>query len=142
MSLRLSRRLRLTVDIVLAVVTASGVAWLWLDRGDAVDVATRGLLRQDVRLHAIAAVATIYVAGMLWFLHVRRAWRSHRNRVAGVATLCLVAFLVLSGYVLDYFTDEASHGVVARAHWLAGLVAVAVYLAHRWHGARTRSPIR
>jgi len=142
MSLRLSPRLRLTADIVLTTVAASGVAWLCLDRGEALDVAARGWLRQDVRLHAVAALATVYVAGMLWFLHVRRAWRSHRNRVAGVATLSLLAFLILSGYVLDYFTDETSHVVVARAHWLAGLVAVAAYLAHRWRGARTRPPIR
>jgi hypothetical protein len=142
MSLRLSPRLRRAVDVVLAVVTVSGIAWLWLDRGEAVDVAARGWLRQDVRLHAIAALATVYVAGMLWFLHVRRAWRSHRNRLAGVATFTLLAFLVASGYVLDYFTDEGSHALVARAHWVAGLLAFAAYLAHRWRGARTRPPIR
>jgi cation transport ATPase len=142
MSLRLTRRLRISVDVVLTLVSASGIAWLLLDRGEALDVAARGWLRQDVRLHAIAALATVYTAGMLWFLHVRRAWRSHRNRVAGIATFALIAFLVGSGYVLDYFTDETSHALIGRAHWLSGLVAVAAYLGHRWRGARTRPPIR
>jgi hypothetical protein len=138
MSLRLPRRQRVAVDTVLSLLVLSGIAWLLLDRPDALDPAPRWWLRQDVRLHALTALAFVYVAGMLWLVHVRRAWRSHRNRVAGVATFTFLLMLVVTGYALDYFVDDRSHAVVARAHWIAGLIGVVAYVAHRLRGARTR----
>jgi hypothetical protein len=76
--------------------------------------------------------------GTLWFMHVRRAWRSQRNRVAGSVFLALMATLIASGYALGYLTDERNHLVVARLHWISGLTAACVYLVHRWRGALTR----
>jgi cation transport ATPase len=142
MSLRLSRRQRFAIDTALALVALSGVAWLLLERPDALDPAPRAWLRQDVRLHAFAGLAVVYAAGMLWLVHIRRAWRSHRNRVAGVTTLVLLAWLVLTGYALGYFTDDATHVLVARAHWIAGLAAIAIYVTHRLRGAQTRTGSR
>ncbi len=138
MSLRLARRHRLGVDVVLGAVLVTGVAWLLLDGGDALDTARRLWLRNAVRLHALAAIATIYVLGTLWFMHVRRAWRTHRNRVAGVATAVAMTVLVATGYALDYLTGEASHLTVARVHWIAGLAAAVVYVVHRVRGASSR----
>lgn len=142
MSLRVPRRQRVAVDTVLSAVALSGVAWLLLDRPDALDAAPRWWLRQDVRLHALAGLAFVYVAGVLWLTHVRGAWRSQRNRVAGVATFALLLLLVASGYALGYFVDEGTRVLVARMHWVAGLAAVAAYIAHRLRGARTRSAPR
>ena len=138
MSLRLAYRHRLAVDLVLVLVLASGLAWLAIDRGDAMDAADRALLHATVRIHALAGLACIYVVGTLWFMHVRRAWRSHRNRLAGSTFLALMATLVASGYALGYLTDEGNHVGVARLHWIGGLVAASVYLVHRWRGSTTR----
>ncbi|MBS0319076.1 MAG: hypothetical protein JSR18_00920 [Proteobacteria bacterium] len=138
MSLRLARRHRLAVDCVLGAVLITGVAWLLLDGGDALDSERRLWLRNAVRLHALAALATVYLIGTLWFMHIRRAWRTHRNRVAGVATFVVLALLVATGYALDYLTGEAEHATMARMHWIAGLMAVAFYVVHRVRGAATR----
>ena len=138
MSLRLARRQRLAVDTALALLAVTGVAWLGLDRPDALDPAPRWWLRQDVRLHAFAALGFVYLAGMMWLLHVRRALRSHRNRAAGIATFALLLLIVASGYALDYFVDDATHALVARSHWIAGSIAVIVYVLHRVRGRRSR----
>ena len=138
MSLRLAYRHRLAIDCVLALVLVSGIAWLVLDRGDAMDVPDRGLLHATVRVHALVGLACVYVVGTLWFMHVRRAWRSRRNRVAGSAFLGLMAALAASGYALGYLTDETDHVVVARVHWIVGVAAACIYVVHRWRGARSR----
>jgi cation transport ATPase len=138
MSLQLAYRHRVAVDIVLALVLASGIAWLLLDRGETMDTADRAVLHTVVRIHALAGLGCVYVVGTLWFMHVRRAWRSHRNRVVGSAFLALMAVLIASGYALGYLTDEGNHLVIARLHWIAGLAAACVYLAHRWRGVTTR----
>lgn len=138
MSPRLARRHRITVDAVLALLAASGVAWLLLDRADALDPTPRWWLRQDVRVHALAGLAFVYLAGMLWLVHVRRAWHTRRNRVAGCVTFALLGLLTATGYALGYLVDEGSRTWVARFHWIAGLLALAVYVAHRFRGAATR----
>jgi cation transport ATPase len=138
-SLRLARRHRLAIDATLAALLVSGIAWLALDRDDAGD-AWRTVLHNDVRLHALAGLVIVYLVGTLWLLHIRRAWRSHRNRVAGVSTLSLMVLLVATGYALGYADAGASRAWIARAHWIGGLVAAAVYIAHRLRGAATRPP--
>ncbi len=138
MSLRLARGHRRAVDAVLALVAASGVAWLLLDQGDALAAGPRWWLRQDVRVHALAALATLFVAGTLWLAHIRRAWRARRNRLAGSFVVALLGALAGSGYLLGYFGDERAHAVIARIHWLGGLAATLVYVLHRLRGPRTR----
>jgi hypothetical protein len=138
MSLRLAYRHRLAIDIVLALVLASGIAWLLIDRGDTMEAPERALLHTAVRVHALAGLACVYVVGTLWFMHVRRAWRSQRNRVAGSLFFALMATLIATGYALGYLTGEGNHLAIARLHWIAGLVAACVYLVHRWRGPMTR----
>ena len=140
MSLRLAPRQRLSIDITLAVVFASGVAWLALDAGDAMSDTAREWLRNDVRVHALAGLACIWLVGTLWLVHIRRAWHNHRNRVLGSATFTLLVVLIATGYALGYLGGEAQRAWIARAHWILGLAGAVVYLAHRWRGPRTRPP--
>src|SRR5579864_1298096 len=139
MSVRLGRRHRLAIDATLAVLLATGVAWLLLDRDDASDAA-HALLRNDARVHAFAGLACVYLIGTLWLLHIRRAWRNRRNRTAGALTFGLTLSLVATGYALGYATGDVSHLLIARAHWIAGLACAAVYIAHRLLGPRSRPP--
>jgi hypothetical protein len=139
MSLRLARQHRWTIDLALGAVLVSGIAWLCLDRDDLTD-AWRPLLRQDVRVHALSGVVVVFLAGTLWFLHMRRAWRSHRNRVAGGATFVLLALLVASGFALGYSGGGDQRVWIARAHWLGGFAGAVVYVLHRLRGASTRPP--
>ncbi len=139
MSLRLGRRYRLAIDSVLVVVLVSGIAWLLLDRDDALDSGLRPWLRTAVRLHALAGLGCVYGVGTLWFIHVRRAWRSHRNRVAGITVFVLMTVLIATGYALGYLTDEGNHRLVARLHWIGGLLAALAYSVHRVRGAATRA---
>ena len=140
MSLRLAPRKRLAVDWTLGILLLTGLVWLATDRDDAGD-AVRAILRNDARLHAAAGLAIVYMAGTLWLAHVRRAWRSHRNRVAGTVTFALLALLVATGYALGYFGGEASRVWIARAHWIGGMACAVAYVAHRLRGAATRPPI-
>ena len=138
MSLRLARQHRWTIDIALGAVFISGIAWLWLDRDNAPDT-WHTWLRQDARVHVLAGLAIVFLVGSLWFLHVRRAWRSHRNRVAGATTFALVTLLVATGYALGYLDGEASRVWIARVHWIGGVACAIAYVTHRMRGAATRA---
>lgn len=140
---RITPRHRRFVDATLATLLATGVLWLLLEPGDsaeAMSVAARGAWRADVALHTLAGLAGLVALGTLWLVHIRRAWRSRRNRVAGTATLALFVALAVTGWALGYASLGMPHEAIARMHWIGGFVAAAVYLVHRWRGTRTRDP--
>lgn len=138
MSLRLSRRHRYAIDSVLALLLLSGLAWLGLDRGDALDVALGTWLRADTRVHAAAGLAIVFLVGTLWLVHLQPWWRSQRNRLPGALALAGLALMAVSGYALGYLVDEAGHAWMGRLHWIAGVAGAVCYVWHRVQGPRTR----
>lgn len=143
-SLRLGWRHRIAVDATLAAVLATGVLWLALDPGDsaeAISVGARRALKADAALHALAGLLALVALGTLWAVHIRRAWRSGRNRVAGSATFAILVGLAATGWALGYAGGAVAHDAIARAHWIGGIAGVAVYVTHRVRGPGTRPSV-
>lgn len=140
-SLRLGRRHRIAVDAALATILVTGVLWLALDPGDsaeAISAGARRVLKTDAALHALAGLLSMVALGTLWSVHIRRAWRSGRNRVGGSATFAAFVAMAATGWALGYAGGAVPHDTIAHIHWIGGLVGTAVYLAHRLRGAGTR----
>ena len=79
---RLTRRRRWTVYGVFGVLLLTGLAWLvqhfFTDDGGE----GGAVLAWSMKLHGAAAMASLYLFGMLWGPHIRNAWVRRRNRAA------------------------------------------------------------
>src|SRR2546422_7937554 len=99
-SIRLSRQNKIAFYTVLAVVFATGAAWAWLHyfaRGEN-DFGSSPAQTWTLTLHGLFAAASLLLIGWLLPLHIKFAWRAHRNRANGVFFISIVALLILSGY--------------------------------------------
>jgi hypothetical protein len=89
-----------------------------------------------VRVHGLAAFASLFVLGALAAAHIPQGWRiTHRRRRCGqrrTGTLLCVfgALLVLSGYALYYFAPEAVRPALGWAHAAAGAGMALLALVH------------
>ncbi|MGK6324866.1 hypothetical protein ACMGDM_17520 [Sphingomonas sp. DT-51] len=128
---------------VLAAVWASGAAW-WLlhhffQRNGAFGPEPSAAEPWALRLHGLAAMATVALLGWLGGVHVAPGWRARRRRRSGGALFGAGVLLSLSGYLLYYVADEDARAAVALAHWVVGLAALPLFLAHRWWRGSTRA---
>src|SRR5262245_60258928 len=75
--LQLSPRHRLALGAVSLCLLISGAAWLWVHRLDEAGRAgdsLRAFKPWLMKLHGYAALGFVFLFGMLWAGHVRRAW--------------------------------------------------------------------
>ncbi len=117
----------------LAIVAASGVAWLTLH-----DWLQWGWFAAEHRLlvvHGVAAALSLIVIGGLLPLHIRLAWRTRRNRMSGVGALAVMGLLGLSGLLL-YYGDEEWRDMVRWLHIGVGGLGIAAIPFHVWVGKR------
>jgi branched-subunit amino acid transport protein len=130
---RLGARREALVWTVLGVVWASGVAWLVVRYG----LRARGEFGELphplepwwMRVHGAAAMAALWLGGLLWAVHVLPAWRAHR-RISGIVLGVILATLAASGYLLYYLGDEGARSSVALVHWIVGLAVPLPFLVH------------
>ncbi|MBY9062862.1 hypothetical protein K7957_07955 [Sphingomonas yunnanensis] len=138
------RGLRRLAQAVLALVWASGAAWLvlhhWAQREGAFGPEPSQAEPWALRVHGVAATATVALLGLLYGVHVAPGWRARRRRWSGGALFASGVALALSGDLLYYLADEDSRAAVALAHWVVGLAALPLFVAHRWRRGHT-SPV-
>ncbi|KHK49756.1 transmembrane protein [Ralstonia sp. A12] len=138
---RLSRRRRWAVYGVFAVLLVTGLVWLALHFLD--DGSEGGMLALawSMKLHGAAAMAGLYLLGMLWGPHIRNAWVRRRNRAAGAVFGTLTAVLVLTGYALYYVNGELPRQSAEILHWVAGVVVCIALWVHILIGRRKRKAV-
>lgn len=131
---------RRAVHLVSALVFASGALWLFLHRFVAVEgefgPEASPFEHPALVAHGIAAACMLWLFGLLWLAHVRRAWHARRNRGSGGTMVVLLIALATSGLGLYYIGDDAVRSVLADAHWIVGFVASAALPFHIWRGRR------
>lgn len=127
---------------------ATGLAWLlghdvWLQQTP-FGPQPHPLVAWLLRLHGALAWIVTLVAGVVWQVHVRPAWRSVRRRrrrhiavrhgrartVSGVLLVAALAVLLGSAIGLQYAPEQA-HAWLSVTHWALGL-ALAVALLWHW----------
>lgn len=136
---RLVRWQRIALYTTGTLLVLTGVVWLVLHYsvGAGAGELPHPLETWSLRLHGLAAMAGLFVFGLLAAAHIPQGWRlSHRRRWAaqrrsGVLLCAGGAVLATSGYLLYYFAPETVRPVLGWAHAIVGLATAALVASHR-----------
>jgi hypothetical protein len=124
--LRLSLFTEFFVYLVFGILLVTGIAWMVfqarLDEGNHVS----SLM---LKLHGGAAVVSLILLGAL-INHVRKGWKSRKNRTSGLTLILAILFLVVTGYGLYYAGDEQLRTLISQWHSWVGLGIVLLLPAH------------
>lgn len=85
-------------------------------------------------LHGGAAMAILMLFGALVPLHLRRAWRSGRNRLSGPAMIGTNAALIATGFGLYYAGSDLLRPWISDIHIIVGFALPALLILHVWLG--------
>jgi len=124
-----------------AVLLMTGLVWLALHFLDDGSEGGTLALAWSMKLHGAAAMAGLYLLGMLWGPHIRNAWVRRRNRAAGAVLGTLTAVLVVTGYALYYVNGELLRQSAEILHWVAGGIVCIALWAHIVIGRRKRKAV-
>jgi len=97
-----------------------------------------------MKLHGLAAMAALFVFGIVAAGHVPHGWRvTHGRRLQlqrrlGASLLVLGALLAGSGYALYYFVPEGARPFVGLLHSAAGALMAVAWIWHRVARAHRR----
>jgi hypothetical protein len=138
--LRLDPLFRWTVYGLVAALFVTGAAWL---AADALKDGSSGELWQAMAanllmLHGGGAMGFLILFGALFALHVRRAWRSRKNRLSGAVMLAFNATLIVTSFGLYYLGSETLRPWASGIHLGIGLGLPVLFLVHVLAGRRCR----
>lgn len=136
---RLMRWQRIALYVTGALLVLTGVVWLAVHYsiGAGAGQLPHPLESWSLRLHGLAAMAGLFVFGLLAAAHIPQGWRlSHRRRRlaqrrSGVLLCAGGAVLATSGYLLYYFAPETVRPALGWAHAIVGLATAALVASHR-----------
>jgi len=139
--MRLERRFRIILYGIFAALFATGAAWLIANQ---LKDAPRGELWQQISAnllmaHGGAAMVALLLLGALGPVHVKRGWRTRRNRVTGALMVTLNSVLILTAFALYYLASESFRPWMSDIHLALGLGLPAFLLSHVWIGKRDKS---
>ena len=124
--LRLSLFTEFFVYLVFGILLVTGIAWMVfqarLDEGNHVS----SLM---LKLHGGAAMISLILLGAL-INHMRKGWKSRKNRTSGLTLILAILFLVVTGYGLYYAGDEQLRTLISQWHSWVGLGIVLLLPAH------------
>jgi hypothetical protein len=87
-------------------------------------------------LHGAAAMAFLLAFGALLPQHVPSGWRQKRQRPTGLLLVLVCAILVLTGWGLYYFSEEALRAATRLIHSILGILLPLAMGAHVWRVRR------
>lgn len=132
-SLGLSRRWSLY--IIGAGVWLSGGLWLlyhyFFERQGEFGLTVNPLEPWWLKLHGAFAFAAVWLFGLLWGVHITKAWPHKRRRWSGGVLTGVFVLLIVSGYLLYYIGDDKVRPIVSVVHWAIGLGCPIFFLFHR-----------
>ena len=133
-SFKLERWHRRSVYVTGVALLLTGVAWLglryFMRPGGGFGETVNPLEPWAMKLHGLAAMASLFFVGSMLHLHIRRAVKAGRNLVTGWSMVGTLGFLVLTGYGLYYLAGDADRPVWSVLHWAVGLVVAALFVLH------------
>ncbi|TFV95240.1 DUF4405 domain-containing protein [Oxalobacteraceae bacterium OM1] len=141
-NLRLERWHRRSVYVALGWLFATGVLFLvphyFMRIVTQFGEAPHPLEPFSMKLHGGGAMVGLFFLGTLLNGHIRRAVKSGRNLVTGWSMIAVLLALIASGYGLYYIAGESDRGTWSLVHWIVGLAAGALFVAHLIVGRRSR----
>lgn len=118
-------------------VTLTGVAYLWmkylLEAPDPYSVVHHPLQPLVLKLHVVAAPFLVFALGMFAVRHIwpQLAIRQPVARRSGLTTALVAGPMILTGYLIQVFTDERLLRVLAWGHIGLGTVFAVGFALHR-----------
>jgi hypothetical protein len=134
-----------SVWVTSALVFATGFVYLgmkyWLPAPAGFSIVRHPLQPLFLKLHVLSAPLLLLALGAIALRHV---WRhfitgTRQGRASGLASVLTAGSMVLTGYLLQVFTDEGWLRVLALAHIMTGLVYGAALLVHQIMVRRRRA---
>ena len=89
-------------------------------------------------VHGGAAMVTLLLLGALVPLHLRRGWRSRKNRVSGSVMVTFNAVLIMTAFGLYYLGSETLRPWMSWIHIAAGVCLLLSFPVHIFMGRRER----
>lgn len=83
-----------------------------------------------LRLHGLAAFATLVAIGSVLPIHARRAWQLKKNRASGLSMKVVSFWLAITGYALYYFSSDDNAAWLPMLHWIVGLALPLLLVLH------------
>jgi hypothetical protein len=138
--MRLDPRFRHALYAAFAVLTVTGAGWLVADwnKDPAGPEFWQSVAADLLMLHGGAAMATLMLLGALVPLHIRRAWRSGRNRLTGPTMTGINAVLIATAFGLYYAGSEVLRPWISDLHTVVGFGLPPLLVLHVWLGRRSR----
>lgn len=127
---------RRTFNGLALVVSISGFAFLLMKYGMETDdpfaLVNHPLQPYALDLHLIAAPFLLFLSGMLARGHIGPMLRQTRqgNRKSGLISLCLLAVMAVSGYLLQIVTHSLLYQASLVLHILSGSLFSFSFLVH------------
>jgi hypothetical protein len=84
-----------------------------------------------LKLHGAFAFAAVWMFGLLWGVHITKAWPHQRRRWSGGMLAGIFFLLILTGYLLYYIGDDKIRPLVSVLHWGIGLAGPIFFVWHR-----------
>ena len=127
--MRLKPSFRLSIYATFAVLFVTGAGWLVADwqKNVSSDEIWQQAAAYLLMMHGGAAMVTLLLLGALIPLHLRRAWRSQKNRISGSVMATLNAVLIVTAFGLYYLGSETLRPWTSWVHIAAGF-SVALWL--------------
>ena len=138
--MRLDPRYRRTLYAALAALTVTGAVWLVADwhKDPAGPEFWQQVAADMLMLHGGAAMVTLLLLGALVPLHIRRAWRSGRNRLTGPTMVAINAVLIATAFGLYYAGSDVLRPWISDLHTVVGFALPSLLVLHVWLGRRSR----
>jgi hypothetical protein len=134
-NIHLRPRSKLWINCVGAGVWISGAAWLIaryvVKSQDALGLQNTSSEVWWLRVHGAFAFLALWTGGLLWGVHVVRAWKRGHHRWSGGALFTVLSILIVTGYLLYYVGNEGVRDIISWIHWILGLAIPVAYLIHR-----------
>ena len=123
----------------LVTLTLTGAGWLFADwhKDPSAPDQWHDIAAELLMVHGGAAMATLMLLGALVPLHVRRAWRSRRNRLTGPVMVAVNGVLIVTAFGLYYAGSETLRPWISDVHTAVGLALPALLMVHVWLGRRS-----
>jgi hypothetical protein len=133
--IHLAKRTKLWINFVGLGVWVSGTAWVvlhfLLKPEDSAGLPNHAAQIIWLKVHGAFSFLALWTGGLLWGLHVVKAWRKGRHRLSGGTLFSSLLVLIVTGYLLYYVANDRAREVISLIHWILGLMLPAAYLMHR-----------
>lgn len=133
----MNRRLVWFVHSTVALLTITGVVFAWMKyfmkSDDPFAAANHPLQPWMLAAHVVIAPFAVFALGWIFPLHIwpkyTRGGKSHRK--SGLTAMCLIAPMILSGYVLQVVVSDGARQASTVTHWVTSGLFVLGYSAHQ-----------